>query len=237
MATIAIDVDLTVVSTDREWWKWLCEVDTSMSPKQLKNITTYNLGEHSSLSSDFSMGFWTGNRIYDELEPIRGTEVINKLMSLGIDVIFMSSTTTGHIDSKKAWLDEHFPNNKGLVCTDNKEFVSADVYIDDRFDALRAIDILNVNKGNLSFTTIGYDTQYNQRTTFIPDLVSNDWQLIYQEILDYFCVSEEISISDIDSLKEVEKYISDGDYSDDEIIQLWQDYKNLEEQLHDSREV
>jgi len=126
---VAVDVDLTVVNSAKEWARWYF------------NLTGHDLGEISSENNDIEtlmknhndpMEFWRKPDLYDNMEPIPESVVfLDKIVELGIDVVFVSACYPSHENSKRLFLKRNFKFEHGFISTSDKHFVRCDYFIDD----------------------------------------------------------------------------------------------------------
>lgn len=176
---IAVDVDLTVVDTDFEWYKDLVGPLEEDSPqlmfRRFKNAHTdhnggyfnpsisYELSSIVGKKGDFS--FWDRPDLYDELIPKpHAIEVLRILKSAGYQIIFVSKIFAGHYNSKVRFINKFFPFHDGIIATDSKHHIKCDYIIDDRMD--------NMAKAGHAVRLV-YNTQYDQ----------GEYNALYREIV------------------------------------------------------
>lgn len=152
---IGIDIDLTVVDTGVEWLKFLEK--KSGRQVQMPKDAPYNIGHlFPEVSNEDSMSFWNCERLYDEMNPIEGSKgAIARLHEDGHEIIFVSHVIGNHLESKRRFVNFHFPYNIGFIATREKQLVNIDVMIDDR------INILNACKAEGIFP-LQFKTRYDQ---------------------------------------------------------------------------
>lgn len=153
---IAVDVDLTVVSTDEDFYNWCLtgipkdqQVNHSHE-KMLNRVRTeqglyypeipYNLlklDEFKNAEKLNISNMWNNSELYDSKEPIKGSvETLHKLKLKGFDIVFVSVCFSGHLDSKVRFLEKHFPFMEGMISTELKHLVRCDYIIEDRSEHL-----------------------------------------------------------------------------------------------------
>lgn len=177
MATIGIDVDLTVVRSDLDWIRWLSEAQSDVEltydnlihdygwgnvPYDLTKIISYGC------DSDVDpMNFWKSAYLYDHMKPIAGaTNTIRHWKEKGHKIVFISSCKGHHEKSKYNFIKRNFDPD-GVIFTREKHFVDVDIMIDDRLDFLETF--------KLGVLTVQFDTPYAQTTTTAPGLKIKDW--------------------------------------------------------------
>lgn len=143
---ILIDVDLTICSVANDWKRYLEDrygVGNFDTERYLSDYwVDYNLSNYVKeglIPKDKErLDFWRQAAIYDYIELFDDCkDVINALHDNGDTVIFVSYCKAGHLASKWDLLRRNFPwvedsPNGGFVSTKRKEFIDADVIIDDR---------------------------------------------------------------------------------------------------------
>ena len=126
---LAIDVDLTVVDTVTPWKKWY----TSLTGHDLGEITSENNDLETLMRNhNDPLKFWRRPDLYDDLVPLEDAKkYIPLLKELGLTIIFVSTCMPEHEDSKRFFLQRHFPFMDGFVSTGDKKFVQCDYFVDD----------------------------------------------------------------------------------------------------------
>lgn len=108
-----------------------------------------------------------GERIYNYLTPELLTrcspmpgavEVTAKLLAQGHQVVVVSACGKGTFDAKKTWLKAHFPHLKHFIATHSKQFVRADVLIDDAVHNLEPFPGVGI-----AFGTYAYNQHWTGR--------------------------------------------------------------------------
>ena len=177
-ARIVVDVDLTVCKTDELWWQWLNnKYGTNFdfpNPDDWGGELNYNLGHYlSSLPDPYKgfdpIAFFRNEGIYDFAHAIEGSrEALSDLADDGYSIVFASHCKGNHHKSKYYWLERNFPfiknsSRHGFVATKEKQFIQADVVIDDRNSFLNKFIKYGVpSEVNLFTNLILFNTPYEQ---------------------------------------------------------------------------
>lgn len=134
---IGVDVDNCVVDMIPLWLNWLNKL-TGLD-RTLHDVGyDYSLGELYREELEplgvCPMDFWRYEGIYDTSDPISDSVRVLEYLAEeeGHEVIFISKVMGNHGESKKRFLNAHFPFHSGIVFTENKGLVNVDVMIDDR---------------------------------------------------------------------------------------------------------
>ena len=180
---VGIDVDITLVETGVEWWKWLSDCETYGLPYNLKDYKVegkfdYNLGnyfpDYEYVTGCNPHSFWKQNNLYDWLSPLpNSVNVIKRLVDAGHEIVFISHTHGAHLKSKVDFLRRHFPfadigGKGGFIATKEKHLVDVDVMIDDRIDNLLKFKDSVIK---VYFGSIYQDTPFNKHEV---DFITND---------------------------------------------------------------
>lgn len=198
---LGIDVDITLVETGYEWWKWLSDCESYGLPYHIKDHEVkgkfdYNLGtyfpDYESVTGCNPYSFWSQDNLYDWLPPLpNSAKVIRKLAEAGHEIVFISHSKKGHLSSKVKWLKKWFPEadigGKGsFIATKEKHFVGVDVMIDDRVENLLKFkdEVVKVY-----FGSIYEDTPFNKHE--VDFITSDDCDKGWFELENYF---EELEI-------------------------------------------
>lgn len=157
---IGVDVDLTVVNSDRLWFDWCnskCRNQLNYESLVAEGGTIpYHFGElFGFVNPGTALDFWNEESIYDELEPIPGAVEALEIISKTHEIVFVSKLMGNHFESKKQFLETHFPFMAGFIGTDQKHFARVDMLIDDRVDHLNKVQRVGI-------LPIQYMTQYQQ---------------------------------------------------------------------------
>ena len=153
--TIGVDVDLTTLRSDINWWNWL------------KNMAHYNnlpdnIEEHIEnghklqydLSTHFPqmknnnvhpMDFWRQEGVYDTIQPVDGAvRAIHCLMDK-YNIVFVTHNKGNGGRSKYNNLDRLFGrDNFGYVVTKEKYLLKLDYLIDDRHSFLNRCHLYGI---------------------------------------------------------------------------------------------
>jgi len=142
MKNIVVDVDLTVVDTDLAWMKYLQTLYQNHYGR-VKNVTlgdkwNYDLGSYFPELGSKVYDFWDQDDLYNELVPkTKSVEVLQELYASGEwNIFFASYCKKGHFGNKYDWCKKNFPFMKAFFATKEKEFIKADVFVDDRNNML-----------------------------------------------------------------------------------------------------
>lgn len=166
--TIAVDVDITVVPSDDYWWFWLeCASDGNVKHNKYDtdrwgSRIEYDLSKYFELPQDLNpMAFWKSRCLYDNMQPYDDVVSVLRNLSEKHDIVFVSSIKGDHAKSKYAFLQRHFPFNKGVLFTKEKQHVRADVIVDDRNEFLLPC--------HGKMLTVRMKTPYKQDIKYAPD--------------------------------------------------------------------
>lgn len=172
---IACDVDLTVVDTLTPWLK---EFETVTGGRKVLNLDRnyslepemHQIMSEVGLTTDVyrPMEFWDRSDLYDNVLPLPMAEnTLFKLYAKGHSIVFVSSCISGHIDSKKKWLDYEFPYHSGFIDTVDKHWVNYDVLIDDRIKHMALGHRHRPNAKHILFTGVREDGTPEQNKDYI----------------------------------------------------------------------
>lgn len=198
---LGIDIDITLVETGVEWWKWLSDCGTyglpySISEYEIEGKFDYNLGnyfpKYEEMTGSNPHDFWKQANLYDYLSPLpHSVNIIKRLADAGHEIVFISHCQGNHMSSKVGWLKKHFPFikmgvNGGFLHTKEKHLVDVDVMVDDRINNLLKFrdSVIKVY-----FGSIYQDTPFNKHKV---DFITNgDCNIGWFELESYF---EELGI-------------------------------------------
>lgn len=160
MAIIGVDVDLTVVNSDIAWFDWCnSKCRNKFNHAELiaeRGMIPYHFGKlFGFVNPETALDFWDEEFVYDELEPIPHSVNALKDLSRSHDIVFVSKLMGNHFESKKHFLETHFPFMSGFIGTDQKQFARVDILIDDRVDHLNKVQKAGI-------IPIQYMTPYTQ---------------------------------------------------------------------------
>lgn len=170
---IAVDVDLTVCAIDKLWLQWLNAIHhKNLSLSELKTNEMceldYDLGSYfDDLPEPYSgyspYDFFRRSGIYDFAEVVHGSiQALKYAKNKGHEIIFISHVKGDHHKSKYYWLKRNFPFMDGFIATKEKQYVAADMLIDDRHEHL--------NSFNGKYTNTLFQTPYTQSTSLSTDV-------------------------------------------------------------------
>lgn len=194
---LGIDVDLTLVDTGSEWWRWLSDCGNyyrergifKFKEKEGISKLDYDLTkyfpDYEERCRHNPFGFWKQENLYDWLKPLpHSVVVLKQLVEAGHDIVFISHCHGGHFKSKVDWLKRHFPFadigvKGGFIATKEKYLVNVDVMIDDRIENLLHFpdEVIKVY-----FNTIYTDNDFVRSDVDMITSIDNGWL----DIKDYF---------------------------------------------------
>lgn len=195
--TVLIDVDQTIVDPSEMWLQHQEQYhgvprnkELMESDYQTMGALDYNLSKyfpHCPVGNN--KAFWNRKDLYDDLEPLEGAvENIEKLYKSGMGIIFVSMIFQGHYNSKIKFLKRNFPfldlaygeDGSGFIATQFKGAVRGDVIVDDRNEILNQFDedVLRIK----FYSTFSQSVDLKKE----PDLLSNDWSIISDKILERY---------------------------------------------------
>lgn len=167
MAIIGVDVDLTVVPSDRMWFDWCnskCRKQLNYDEVIAAGSVPYDFGKlFGFVEPSIALDFWCDEGIYDEIEPLDGAVESLKILSKDHDIVFVSKLMGNHYYSKTEMLKRYFPFAAGFIGTDRKQFAKVDLLIDDRIDHLNKVQ-------NAGIAPIQYMTPYLQDEELTRDI-------------------------------------------------------------------
>ena len=144
MARILVDCDLVLAASDIAWIVWLSSI--AKSNDKIHNLDYNDLLDYDitsyykeSLQESGRDGydFWRSTTLYDYVTPVSGAVgAVNKLASLGHEVVVVSSIKGNHAKSKYQFIARHFPSVNGIIFTKEKHYIDGDYIIDDRVSNL-----------------------------------------------------------------------------------------------------
>lgn len=148
---IAIDVDLVLVDVIPQWKQWLLSNSTQYDTGRYKKDLIISQVEYDTINyytlKDGVDGFefWRRYDLYDNASVYEtAPDVIKKLYESGHDIVFVSYSLAGHLDSKVNFLKRSFPfidkDDFHFISTKSKGFVKCDVLIDDRHSFLNQME-------------------------------------------------------------------------------------------------
>lgn len=140
---INIDIDNTV----NNFLDCFIEQFNSVTGRSLthEDITSYWLNKCTGVSSDtLSTLFFKNNTFHSTFKPLPyAQEAINQLVDSGHTVRFVTAINYEVIQARLDFVRTYFPflePSKHLIVTEHKEFIYADVVIDDSVDNLKNVN-------------------------------------------------------------------------------------------------
>lgn len=190
--TILLDIDLTVCSSDKKWYHWLCKVTGESLYTKPWNMhrSPYDLTVFfkEALSEEGMTGyeFWNQDNLYDQhMDLVEGSvEALERISNLGYTIIPVSKEKGLHGYSKRQWVKRNLPMCEPCILVDGdapeatKSAVKGDYFIEDR--AIEFKDFTSPTKGVI-FNTSYLDVD-NIWKIKIPYVVMDNWN----QIADYF---------------------------------------------------
>lgn len=185
--TVAVDVDLTVIHTDKLWKQWLDYFNGFADKIEIPETNIeYDLSKYyPNLARNKAMAFWNDENLYQlTIDPIQDSVSVLKDLSERYNIVFVSACKGPHYRSKYHWLKHHFPFMDAFISTKEKHFIDASWVIDDRVEYIKHF---NPNKTKRML----YQTPYKQSesmcnvinpyvTIYNYDNVVTDWSHIGQ---------------------------------------------------------
>lgn len=146
---IAVDVDQTLLDLVGDWMKWCSDqVDHEITLEAVTGVSGCLQDRLESLGVHDPISFWKQPDLYDEAEPFEKVKECLALLGLGVmerlnrnvEFVAVSRCFPEHIDSKRNFLDKHFPGVfLGFIDTAEKKYVNFDVIIDDSIDTVEQV--------------------------------------------------------------------------------------------------
>jgi len=98
---------------------------------------------------------------------------LKRFSDSGYNVLFASYCKKGHFGSKYDWLKKHYPFMGGFFATKEKQYIKADIFIDDRNDMLN-----KRYQEDPKCLLVKFDTKYTQSEELLcPNVtVISDWK-------------------------------------------------------------
>lgn len=151
--TVAVDIDGVLVDSANLWHKWLGDRFEPNLEEVFKWVDEW--GQLQKLPYDltklytFPEGvngkeFWNNQSLYTGMQPIEGSvEALQAIKDTGeFNIVVVSRVVGNHYESKKKWVEQHFPMIDGLILTGDritdKTFTRCDFIIDDSLEQLQA---------------------------------------------------------------------------------------------------
>ena len=164
---IVVDVDLTLVDTLSVWVAWWEKKTESKFPwEKIGPDFSINNALQTKMSRDMTTKFWEQCDLYDNLEPLPGSIQTLKWLSAKYEIFFVSHCHPKHLNSKRKFLDKFFPFHDGLINTQHKYAIDADIYFDDHVAFTQKIVAMKPNATVYQFVT--RDNEYQLVDGAIP---------------------------------------------------------------------
>ena len=188
MTNIAlVDIDVTLLRSDKAWWYWLCNVvgvRPPFKPWKLSvvdyDLTTYFKEE---LSKEGLTGyeFWNQDNLYDKwVHPVKGSQgAITELSKMGYTLVPVSRVMGLHGDSKRGCIKKYFPEMGECIFThktgDKGKYLRGDYIIEDSPS--------EINTFPVDTKAVMLHTPYQHTKTLTRECyVAGGWE----DILNYF---------------------------------------------------
>lgn len=135
---IAVDVDITTVSSNLAWLHYLGEHYPLKKGACINYPRPYDLTTLFQVTPESNgFEFWRDAFLYDNLRPREdAVKYIPKIIEMGHKVVFVSQIFPEHSLSKTNFLNKWFPTHSGIIFTEQKEYVNYDLFIDDSIHQL-----------------------------------------------------------------------------------------------------
>ena len=188
--TILLDLDLTVIASNKKWYHWLCAVtgETLYTKPWNMKRASYDLTVFfkETLSEQGIKGyeFWNQANLYDDhMEPVEGcVKALRDISNLGYTIIPVSKEKGSHGYSKRNWVKKNLPMCEPCILIDGddpratKSVVKGDYLIDDRTSEFEGFT--SPTKGVI-FNTPYIDLKSIGKIK-IPYVVMDNWEQIAQ---------------------------------------------------------
>ena len=175
---IAVDVDLTLVDSLTPWTKWWEEKTGATFPwDKIGPELSINDALQLEMPREETVKYWLQDDLYDNLKPHAGSIQTLKFLSFKYDVFFVSHCQDEHLDSKLRFLDKFFPFHSGLINTQNKAGIEADMYFDDHVAFTKTIVEKRPNAKIFQFVT--RDNEYQLVKGAVP---MKSWETFLDEL-------------------------------------------------------
>lgn len=178
MSVIGVDVDLTVVRTDRHWFEW----NNRITGKNLTfegcldeiGFLPYDVSSlYPGIDKQRSYDYWRQHNLYDSILPMEGSvEALRTMHEQGNKIVFVSALKGDHHKSKFNFLKRYFPFMDGFIGTKEKQYARVDILIDDRNKNLVGLN---------GACPIKFNTPYDQEIDInFPMFNASSWEEILQ---------------------------------------------------------
>lgn len=173
MATIGVDVDVTIVRSDLGLIGYLNNL-SGMCQSVNKLIADhgkipYDVSEaYPDLTYKDTLDYWHQDCLYDDLIPRHYSIQALRNLSKDHDIVFVSTVVGNHYASKRRFLEKYFPFVDGFIATCDKQYAKVDILIDDRLDVLECVNRVGI-------IPVQFLSPYTQTSTFKPEFTLSDW--------------------------------------------------------------
>ena len=185
---IAVDMDLTLIDTDRVWFEWLQDNAVAFNKEKYyydleRNQVDYYLPAYFSLYDDLKpMSFWEEDCTFKNATLLPDSlEVLEKLYNEGNTIIFVSycmgcpNQMKNKVDLLYRNFGKVFGRDLNFVATNKKNMVTCDVLIDDRNSFLGSMsEGVQLIKMNTPYTQ---DKKLDRKHVLV-----DNWFQIYKEL-------------------------------------------------------
>ena len=185
--TILIDVDNTLLRSDKVWWYWLCNVTNTHPPFKPWKIPNayfdFTLYFKEALKREGLTGneFWGQAKVYDNhMNPVEGSqEAVRELFNMGYTLVPVSKVMGLHGDSKRHCIKKLFPEMEECIFThytgDKGRYIRGDYVIED--------NPLEINTFPVDTKAILLHTPYQHPKTLTRECyVAGSWG----DVINYF---------------------------------------------------
>ena len=181
--TIAIDIDEVLADLITPWIKrYNLDFDDDIREEQIISWDISNFVKKEAV--DYIYNYCADPKIYDFVKPIIGANLAITNLSKRFDIVYVTSSVYSVSGIKKTWLkNNRFPHSDNYVETMRKQYVDADIIIDDRFS-----NIYDFVFRKPSRTGILYAKSWNKDANLESSnsiLRLDDWDSIERCLLSY----------------------------------------------------
>lgn len=136
---LVCDVDGVVVDLSYEWFTYLRRIvkDKVFTYEDLAVGYDFTKPLEGLITKEEAFHFWKRDNLYDGKQPLpfAADTLWDLKRNHGFNIIFASHVEGNHAKSKYEFLKKHFPVD-GFMATREKQFIRADIAIDDRYEHL-----------------------------------------------------------------------------------------------------
>lgn len=138
--TVAVDCDEVLVNSGEYWFRYLARKFSYNNVLYDPKNKPYNLTEMFDTPEDYNTHeFWEKSGIYDNMEPNKDAVSCVEELSEHFDIICVSKIMGNHAESKRRFIQKHFPAIYSIIFTEDKHLVKFDYLLDDRCQYSRAL--------------------------------------------------------------------------------------------------